>query len=319
MPQMDWGGGDQAGARCALHPEALAQGTCTRCGNFMCFACTEGGRQTSCPTCRARAGGHAFPFTRDSWTVSGLWDYCFEIFKREWVMLSVAVLVTLGITLIVQLMGNILPMLGEAAGSTALSVGLTVVSFLVQNVVQGVMGMGLMRMLLDMLHGQRADIGRLFSQFHKIGVYLASVLLIFAAALLVFGILAALLFVIAVPGGTFPESFSEVNWEPSRIILAVGVGVLSLPGLIYLFLPLYLLQPELAHEEHPSALQSLRHCYAYMRGQRLAAVGFSLVNMLLLFAGLLACCVGFIPALGLSYLLVSALYLALRAGTPREG
>jgi hypothetical protein len=314
MPEMDWGGGNQAGAQCALHPEARALGTCTRCGNFMCTVCAEGGLQSSCPTCRARTGGQAFPFTRDAWTLSGLWDYCFAIFKREWVMISVAVLVLLGCTLIAQLVGTVLPMVGEAVDSQVLSVTLSIASFVVQNVVQGMLGMGLMRMLLDVLHGQRADVGRLFSQFHKLGAYFTTLVILFVALFAAMAVLAAILFVIAVPLGTIPSSFDEVTQNSTRVVLAVCVGALFVPVLIYLTLPLYLLQPELAYEERPSAMQALRNCYTYMRGQRLAAVGFGFMNMLLLFMGLLACCVGFFPALGLSYLLLAALYLTLRAG-----
>ncbi|ADO75888.1 hypothetical protein [Stigmatella aurantiaca] len=323
MSEMDWGGGHQAGAHCALHPEFLAQRTCVRCGNFMCATCTEGGTQSSCPTCRARLGsGREFPFRRDTWSFSGLWNYCFEIFKREWVMLSVSVLVFLGITLIAQLISNILPLVGEALGGQALSIVLTVASFFVQNVVQGVLGLGLMRMLFDVLHGRRADIGKLFSQLHKVWAYLGTLLLLFLAMIGVFVVLGGILFLIAVPGGALPSTFSDfsqVQWDSSRLILAGFVGLLSLPVLIYLFLPLYLLQAELAYEEHPSPMQALRNCYAYMRGQRLPVFGFSLVNGLVIFAGMLACCVGLLPALGLSYLLMAALYLSLRTGGDTHG
>ncbi|MDC0711461.1 hypothetical protein POL68_23520 [Stigmatella sp. ncwal1] len=320
MSETDWGGGHQAGAHCALHPELLAQRTCMRCGNFMCATCTEGGTQSSCPTCRARQGsGREFPFNRDTWSVSGLWDHCFEIFKRQWVMLSLGVLVFMGITLIAQLISNILPLLGDALDSSALSVVLIVASFFVQNVVQGVLGLGLMRMLFDVLHGRRADIATLFSQFHKTGAYLGTLLLIALAVLAVFGVLGVVLFLIIVPGGVLPSSLVQMEWEPSRIIAAGVVGLLFLPVMIYLFLPLYLIQGELAYEDRPSPLRALRNCYANMRGQRLPVFGFSLVNGLIILAGMLACCVGIIPALGLSYLLMAALYLSLRPGAEARG
>ena len=46
-----------AGARCALHPEREAQGTCRRCGNFACSECTASGYHTStlCVTCQRTA------------------------------------------------------------------------------------------------------------------------------------------------------------------------------------------------------------------------------------------------------------------------
>lgn len=41
-------------ARCSRHPEALATGTCPRCGTFACQRCLEPGL---CPTCVAKLGG----------------------------------------------------------------------------------------------------------------------------------------------------------------------------------------------------------------------------------------------------------------------
>ncbi len=40
------------GARCASHPEAPAVATCTRCGTFLCGACTElSGEDAFCASC----------------------------------------------------------------------------------------------------------------------------------------------------------------------------------------------------------------------------------------------------------------------------
>lgn len=46
-----------AGARCALHPERDAIGTCRRCGNFACVECSASGFHTGtlCVTCQRTA------------------------------------------------------------------------------------------------------------------------------------------------------------------------------------------------------------------------------------------------------------------------
>ena len=40
------------------------------------------------------------------------------------------------------------------------------------------MGLGLMRMIFDVLQGQKLDVGRLFSQIHKVGTYLLAMLIV---------------------------------------------------------------------------------------------------------------------------------------------
>jgi len=102
------------------------------------------------------------------------------------------------------------------------------------------------------------------------------------------------------------------------------VGVFSVAGLltfipaIYFGLPLYLLQPELTLNEDVSPMQALRNCYTLARGERLSLFGVGLLVMALVLVGLLACCVGIFPALGLGQLLLAGLYLALRNGSELE-
>ncbi|MBX3271210.1 MAG: DUF4190 domain-containing protein [Sandaracinaceae bacterium] len=48
------------GAKCASHPEREATDTCTRCGSYVCTACTEIEEwETYCTTCYARVGKRA--------------------------------------------------------------------------------------------------------------------------------------------------------------------------------------------------------------------------------------------------------------------
>jgi hypothetical protein len=312
MTDMGFGGmGSGVGsAQCALHPDQPAMRTCTRCGSFMCSTCAEGGAQTLCPACQQRLGvGQGFPLNRDNWSFSALWDYCFEIFKREWLMLGAVMLVFFGVAFIVQLVAGILPLLGKAVNSQALSVILTIASTVIQQAVQGVLGLGLLRVMFDVLQGQKLDIGRLFSQLHKVGTLLLTLLMVFLMVGVPFGVVGAVVAVI--------RGVTGMEWS-SLVPVIVVLGVLVLGPMIYFLIPLSLLQAEIAYSDDPAPMQVLRNCYAYARNQRLSIIGVSIVGGLVALVGMLACCVGVLPALGLSYLLIAGLYLALRTGAEVE-
>jgi hypothetical protein len=319
MATMDSGSG-HLGARCALHPTLEASGTCERCGNFMCTVCSERGASTFCPTCRGRGERRAFPLRRDTWSFSALWNYCFAAFKREWLMLSLAMLVSMALSMVVGIFGNFVGLLAGAVDSAALVAVSGVLTFLVQTVVQGVMGLGMSRVILDVLEGGRADVGRLFSQIGKAGRYLGAVLLAFVLV----GLPLALLFVVLsfvglLMGGLSVGEIAGGEVFRSRELLVLGVflgtGLVTLiPGL-YFGLPLYLLQAELAFDDDASAVQALRDCYTLARGERLSLLGVSIVAGLVSILGLVACCVGALPTLALGQTLIAGLYLALRTGS----
>ena len=302
----DMGGAGQ-GAYCALHPDQQATRTCTRCGNFMCTTCSQAGEQSNCPTCRERMGeGQAFPLTRDTWDFNRLWDYCFAAFKQNWVMISAAILIVGGIGFFTNVLTRLLPLIGNALDNEALTVILTVVGAFVQNVVQGVLGIGMSRMLLDVLQGKPASIERVFSQFHKTGTYIYTLLVILLIAIVPVGALTGLMFGLI-------TAFRDAG--PA---IAIGVGVLALIPLIYFLFPLVFLQPEMAMREgSPKPMQLLRNCFAYAQGQRLSIFGVLLIQLLLVLGGLIACCIGAIPAAGLASLLTTGLYLALSNGAER--
>jgi hypothetical protein len=296
------------GAHCAIHADQPAARTCTRCGNFMCSTCTQGGTQTLCPACQQRMGmGEGFPLTRDSWTFSALWDYCFEIFKREWLMLSVGVLIFLGMVMIVSFLSQVLVGIGAAMESPALIIVITVANTLVQMVVQNVFLVGLMRMLFDMLQGGKADIGRIFSQLHKAGTIILSTLLFLMLIIIAMAVIVGIGFALG----------SALGEEALPFVIG-GLVVVAFVPLIYFLLPLYLLQAEIAYSEDVGPIQAIKNCYVLARGQRLSLFGVSMVAGLVAIAGVFACCVGVLPAVGLGYLLIGGLYLALRNGAEPE-
>lgn len=319
MGAMDSGSG-ALGAHCALHPTMGASGTCERCGNFMCFVCSEQGTHTLCPTCRERTRRSAFPLRRDTWSFGALWNYCLEAFKRDWLMLSLSMLVSMAVGIAAQLLGNLIGPLASVVDSWAVVVLFGLVAFVVQIVVQGVMGLGMQRVVLDVLEGGRADIGRLFSQLNKAGQYLIAVLLIIVGFALPLMLVFGLLMVVGlVAGGLSVGEITGGGAFESQGMLVVGVltgaGLVTFILGIYFGLPLYLLQAEMAHNEEVSAVQALRNCYTLARGERLSLLGVMIVAGLVSMLGLVACCVGVIPTLALGQTLVGGLYLALRNGS----
>ena len=331
MAEMDFGRG--AGALCPLHPERAASGTCTRCGNFMCDTCSEGGLQASCPACRERTGvGQAFALSRDNWSVGALLESCWDAFKREWVMICVGVLIVVAGSLVGNIVSQILSFIGGLVDHWAVMGLFFIIGFILSTVVQGLVTIGFMRMLFDVLDGRRADVGRMFTQFHKAVPYLLTTLLTFAlmvpVVLLIFG---AGLGAAALTGGL--GALQSVDWTaldgaeaseelvrsmgalgPSLAVMLLVSGALYIFLGMWLFLPLVLVQPELARSENPTAVETLRRCFAYARGQRLPMVGVFLLGSVISLAGIMACCVGVLPAMGLFQLMIAGLYLALSNG-----
>ena len=321
MAEMDFGG--QGQARCALHPEEWASGTCERCGNFMCGLCSESGTQPRCPTCRERAGSSAFPLRRDTWTFGALWEYAWAAFQKDWLNLSLAALIVAGCSGAAQFFGTLLTMVGQFADSIPILIVTYIVSFAVQYFVQGLVSLGMLRLCFDVLDGKGVDLARIFSQIHKAGRYLLAMVIIVAVFVvplfLMLGIATAIGAVAAGISLSELGAGEEVFREGGLVMLTVVLGTLLvlLAPLIYFTLPLVLLQAELAFGNE-SAPGALRNCYVLARGHRVGIFGVSFVEGLVVIVGLLACCIGVLPAAALTQLLTAGLYLSLRQGSELE-
>lgn len=289
------------GPKCARHAERPATATCERCGNFTCDECNLGQSETLCPACHELVGPGGFPFTRDRWSFDGIWSYAWEAFKRDWVMLSVAVLLFLGIAFLVGMVGGVLqaPFKGNLVGMVVITIATQLGSI----VAQGIFEMGLMRIALDVLQGEKANLGRITSQMPKLGRFFLQRLLVLLAFLAPPGLI-GLLFVTM--GGA-----SESTLGPIAIVILL---VLLVPA-VYFALPLVFATAELVYHEDAGPISSLRNCYAIASGQRLPILGFALLVVLISVAGVIACCVGVLPAIALAQLLIGGLYLALRNGS----
>src|SRR4051812_16641790 len=101
-------------AQCAVHPQVVALGTCGRCGNFMCDECSLSGSELNCAKCRALIGAGPFPFARDDHAFGKIWEFSYDAFKREWLMMSVAVLIIGGAVFAVSMVVQLFQSIGTA-------------------------------------------------------------------------------------------------------------------------------------------------------------------------------------------------------------
>ncbi|QSQ11609.1 hypothetical protein [Myxococcus landrumensis] len=294
----------------------------------MCDICGEQGTQSQCPTCRERDGqGRAFPMDRNNWTIGGLFEVSWAAFKREWVMLTVCALLFLMGVMLGGAVSEVLKLVGEKMGGAA-SVVFILLGTVLSWVVQGVAIMGMMRVCLDVIQGQRADVGRLFSQVNKVGAYVVSNLLAVAIflpiILLCFAVMVGAFVAVAGISVSDLSSVSDVKQlmemtQASVLLVAVGLCVLivAVPS-IWIGMPLALVSVALADTENPKVIDTIRKCFGYVKGQRLSMFGAAFLATLILMVSVFLCCLPVIPAMGFFYLLFAGLYLSLSRGEQRE-
>jgi hypothetical protein len=320
-------------ARCALHPDQVAIHVCARCGSFMCGACSQGGVGSNCPSCRRLSDSSPFPFVRNDFSFNQIFSFAIETFKRDWLMLCLAVLIVLAVSGMASGISSllnqvILAVLGLSEDSrrpfsnipvlmVSMSIGI-VVSTLISAVVQGFMTLGLYRVVIDVLDGKKADLGRLFSQGRKVGRYFVLYLIIMALTLLpmvvVSGLMAAGVLV------TSGVSMSDLDSNTFNELLGPGtlavlfLGLLALIVYLFWLMPLWLFGvPELVVSE-ASATEALGRAWRMADQMRMNAILYSMASGLVILAGVVACCVGIIPAMAVYYLMTVGLFLAVRNG-----
>lgn len=300
-------GGDAAGtARCALDPEETAQAICVRCGNFMCATCTDFGRYDACPTCRALTGEvPGLVCTRDNLTFDAIWSFSWEHFKREWLMLSLSVVVLAVVLAGAGMVSSIAQRIGQEISPIAMG-GLAVLGQYLQSIVQAVLMGGLCTVMYAVLRGGPADLGKLFGQFSRLGTYAVLMLVEFAVVLVPVMVVGGL--------GFAAWHFSQNNLE---LALAVGggLGLLLIVPLLWVWLPLEYATIEVALGGETSGTQALKNAFVLASGKRLWMFLIALVSIPVVLAGMAVCCVGVLPAVALAQLLRVTLYLVLRNGS----
>lgn len=314
----DFGAGTGAGggglkAKCAAHPDNLAGGTCTRCGNFICYVDTEGGRFTTCVSCRNRTTDASFTMTRQQYSFSALWDYSWNLFKTHWLILSAGVLILFVTSFVLSFVLRIvtvpLALLGGKAGA-AIAIPISLVTSILIQFVVGLVGVGLYRMIQDVQEGRSPDIGRMFSQFSKAG-QLAIASVIIGGSMFAVTFVVTMITGVGIAGlssGGFGETGSSAAMAavPLLIGLYLAVFIAGMPFFMFML-------PEIALTD-VGAMEVLKNCWTIARGYRLEMFLVGLVSVPIMFAGMLACCVGFLPALSLVMILFTTMHRALRNG-----
>lgn len=317
-------------AFCAIHADSRAVRTCERCGNFMCGVCAENGGSALCPKCRALTGDASYPFSREQYSFGAIWNYAFERWKVEFLMLSIGVLIIGGVSIAGSVVSNIFQSVIQAIGGkssstliVALGVG-TFVSSILNAVLQGMFKLGLNRMSLDVLFGRKADINRMMSQFKKFGRVAVLSLLQFAVLTMPLFLLWGIGGLVAIKGagvdlgslGSDPDDIVR-NLKPAFGALAAAFAVTTfiyLPFAIYVGLPMILAPMELMYSDC-EAFEALRRAFVLAKGHRLSIFGFGFMGGLVVMVGLFACCIGALPAAALADMLNVGLFMALRKGS----
>jgi hypothetical protein len=325
--------GPAIGAQCAIHTGVGAPSVCARCGNFMCTACSVNQTERLCPTCRALTQGSDFPLGPDA-DFDQVWNYCFERFKAEWLMLSVGVLLFVGVAMMAGLMSNIITTIINKVMNLqvdparpfanlrdfAISNGLTQVTAGLLNIpITGVGLIGIYRMCLDVLDGRKADVGRMFTQLNLLPKYVVLQLIMYAVITVPTYIAMAVLGFLSLKVGGL--GFSDLDggslrqWLTSPGPFIVAGGLLAMVAALLYVLPLTIFGvPELLVSQC-NPLEAIRRAWQMADGQRLRLVGYSFVGAAVMLVGALACCVGMLPASALLYMLWLSVFLTARKRT----
>lgn len=295
----------------------------------MCSSCAVNGAETQCPTCRALSP-IGFPYDANA-DMGTLWNHVTAAFQRELAMCIVAVVIFFGLVfaggLIAQVFNTVINAiigikvdqsnpLGNLGAFGASFVVSQFVSTVINVVVQGVALVGLYRVLLDVLVGKKADLSRMFSQLHLLPQYIAMQLIMFVMVtvpMLIFGGLVAFVGLRMVDfNWKHPTSFNpEQLLHPAIVGLALGsLVVIIVVSIIVLPLTLFSVPELIVGQCGP--VEALKRAWNLGEGQRLRTFGYSFVSGLVILAGTLLCCVGLLAAMPVAYLLLLALFLALR-------
>jgi hypothetical protein len=289
-------------ALCALHTSVAATATCARCGNYVCPACTGQGTFEICPSCRERLGIGSFPFTREDWSVGGLVSYCWERFTENntWLLLCVATLLLFGMVFVTSFVVGIFRPLFDS-DMTGLLI-YTGVSQVVQTIASLAMQLALIRICIDVALGRGVRIERLIRPLRRLPAALVQQLI--------------LLVVIYVPIGAavaLPLVLIE-DRDVAALVVVVAVLALMVP-VMFVSLGIAFMQYELVNADDAGIVSAITRSWQLAKGQRLPMFGVWVLAVLIMMAGLAACCVGFIAAFPLANVVLAALYLALRNGS----
>ena len=286
-------------ALCAIHVDVVATSTCTRCGNYVCSECTGDGRFELCPHCRQRLGIGDFPFSRDEWSIGGLFNLCWQRFTEQWPMLLVATLIFFGISTAMSFVFQAVSM-GAAADPTVLAV-ILLVSQVTQNLVNLALSLFMIQVAIDAVLGRGVSLGRALRS-----------MIVFWKALVQYLVLIPTFIPIVL---VFVLPIAILDDESLGIWIGLGGSAVLIVPLMYVWLGLFFIQYEIVHDASVGPIEAMRRSWHVARGQRWYVFGVGVLGALIMVAGLLVCCVGVLASYPIALMLFAALYLALRNGS----
>jgi hypothetical protein len=287
-------------AHCQLHAGQPFTGVCPRCGTYMCNACTEGGRYPSCPACRERTGVGSFPFTRDNYTLSGLFSHAVNVYKQNWGVLAGAMILIFVALLVIG--GFVAGMAFLLKDSPVVVAVIQIVMYIPQLAIQGVGTLGILHLGIKAANGQKVELEDVFSTWRRLGTWIAQSFLTGALFLPV----------AAVGAGIVAGAAALTN---TNVPLMVGLGLVVFVAVMYLYMGLSFASCEIVAQPSLGAVAGMKNSWAIASGKRLDLILLGVVSLMLYVAGVIACVIGALFAIGLVTCLFATFYLTLRNGT----
>ncbi len=301
------------GAVCSAHPTVAASSTCVRCGDFLCEECRVSG-ESICAACRARTVGPAFPVDRERFEIGAAVSYAWQCFQREWLALTGAGSAAVVLPIIVMyaimipaafLAGSTSAASGQdaAAAGGAAMMGIMFVSYVVTIALQFALYLGGFSLAIDVLEGRPASFAGWFRGMKRLPAAFGQFIVLYL------GIALVIAPIVGIAIGVGSVAGEDVGFLTGGIL-----GLASFVPLVWLGLGLGFIWSELAYDPAAGPIESIRRSLAIAKGHRLDVFLLYLVVMGVSIAGYMACCVGYLPAMGLVFLVHGATYLGLRRG-----
>jgi hypothetical protein len=155
----------------------------------------------------------------------------------------------------------------------------------------------------DALEGRPPDLATLFGQGRKLWKYIVCLLALGAAYAI------PLLVMVAMVLG-FARALGPRAAQSGIVVSLVLVAI----PVIYVSLGFSLAIYEVTYDDEVGPVDALRRSWRLADGHRWALLGLGLVGCLAVLAGLLACCIGTIPAYAFFFLVFAVAHRALRNG-----
>ena len=286
--------------QCQYHAGQPFTAVCQRCGTYMCAVCTENGRQTQCAACRERTGVGTFPFTRNSYTFSALFDWAWNAYKKNWLIFALALLIA-GIGVFgLSMLGTLLSI--PFADNMGMMIGVRVLTMGPQMLIQGIATIGLLRMAIKAVRGEAVELGDLFSGWNRLGAWFVQALVPAGIMLPAFALIGGLVYL------------ASLVSSGAAIGAGVILGVPALVGLFYVMFGFAFANPEIAAHAEVGAIAGLTNSWKITRGHRGMVFIVALTAGALYMAGIMACFIGALFTLGIALCLFASLYVALRNG-----